>query len=62
MSELVLVECVTFVGYTELQLSDRIHLLEACWMEVLIIGLLSKSAPHAAASVLVFAPDLHMDK
>lgn len=39
---------------------DRIHLLEASWMEILMMGILWRSQPHDG--LLVFAPDLHVDK
>lgn len=49
-------------GYLDLPLNDRIHMLEACWMEILICGLCWRSAPFSAQEVLVIAPDFIMDK
>ena len=47
-------------GYTDVNLETRIQLLEACWMEVLLIGLVWRSLPYD--DVLVFAADLHLDQ
>ena len=51
---------VYFSGYTELDLADRIHLLECCWMEILLLGLIWRSMDKT--DVLYLASDLQLNK
>lgn len=46
-------------GYSNLTLKMRIHLLEAAWMEVLLVGLVWRS--QTQKECLLFAPDLVFD-
>lgn len=47
-------------GYTELDLQQRIRLLESSWMEVLIVGLLWRSMPYP--DTLVFTQDFRFTR
>lgn len=47
-------------GYAQLEIQQRLHLLETTWMEVLIAGLLWRSMSHP--DHLVFSPDLRLDR
>lgn len=44
----------------ELSLLDQVHLLECCWLEVLMIGLMWRSVDHPGK--LVFSPDLSLSR
>ncbi|XP_062406174.1 estrogen receptor 2a [Sardina pilchardus] len=43
-------------GFVELGLLDQVHLLECCWLEVLMLGLMWRSVDHPGK--LIFSPDL----
>ncbi|XP_064195511.1 estrogen receptor beta-like isoform X2 [Anguilla rostrata] len=43
-------------GFVELDLFDQVHLLECCWLEVLMVGLMWRSVDHPGK--LIFSPDL----
>ncbi|XP_046877074.1 estrogen receptor 2a isoform X1 [Hypomesus transpacificus] len=43
-------------GFVELGLFDQVHLLECCWLEVLMLGLMWRSVDHPGK--LIFSPDL----
>ncbi|KAJ7412927.1 Estrogen receptor beta [Pitangus sulphuratus] len=47
-------------GFIDLSLYDQVRLLESCWMEVLMIGLMWRSIDHPGK--LIFAPDLVLDR
>ncbi|XP_058149283.1 estrogen receptor beta isoform X2 [Dasypus novemcinctus] len=47
-------------GFVELSLYDQVRLLESCWMEVLMLGLMWRSIDHPGK--LIFAPDLVLDR
>ncbi|XP_007940471.2 estrogen receptor beta [Orycteropus afer afer] len=47
-------------GFVELSLYDQVRLLESCWMEVLMVGLMWRSINHPGK--LIFAPDLILDR
>uniref|UniRef100_A0A8C6T4E8 Estrogen receptor 2a n=1 Tax=Neogobius melanostomus TaxID=47308 RepID=A0A8C6T4E8_9GOBI len=47
-------------GFVELNLVDQVHLLEGCWMEVLMIGLMWRSVNHPGK--LIFSPDLSLSR
>nr|ABY19511.2 estrogen receptor beta 1 [Odontesthes bonariensis] len=47
-------------GFVELSLLDQVHLLECCWLEVLMIGLMWRSVDHPGK--LVFSPDLSLSR
>ncbi|XP_075282981.1 estrogen receptor beta isoform X3 [Opisthocomus hoazin] len=47
-------------GFIDLSLFDQVRLLESCWMEVLMIGLMWRSIDHPGK--LIFAPDLVLDR
>lgn len=47
-------------GFVELGLYDQVRLLEGCWMEVLMVGLMWRSIDHPGQ--LIFAPDLVLDR
>ena len=55
----IVVCCVP--GYTDLSLSDQVHLIECCWMELLLLNCAFRSMEHDGKH-LVFAPDFHLDK
>uniref|UniRef100_K1QUU5 Estrogen receptor n=1 Tax=Magallana gigas TaxID=29159 RepID=K1QUU5_MAGGI len=48
-------------GYTDLSLSDQVHLIECCWMELLLLNCAFRSIEHGGKS-LAFAPDLVLDR
>ncbi|XP_063079621.1 estrogen receptor 2a isoform X1 [Engraulis encrasicolus] len=43
-------------GFVELGLLDQVHLLECCWLEVLMLGLMWRSVDQPGR--LIFSPDL----
>uniref|UniRef100_A0A674D4I0 Estrogen receptor 2b n=1 Tax=Salmo trutta TaxID=8032 RepID=A0A674D4I0_SALTR len=43
-------------GFVELSLTDQVHLLESCWLEVLMLGLMWRSVDHPGK--LIFSADL----
>ncbi|KAG8011394.1 Estrogen receptor gamma, partial [Nibea albiflora] len=45
-------------GFVELGLLDQVHLLECCWLEVLMVGLMWRSVDHPGK--LIFSPDLSL--
>nr|AUR44959.1 estrogen receptor b1 [Scatophagus argus] len=47
-------------GFIELSLLDQVHLLECCWLEVLMIGLMWRSQEHPGK--LIFSPDLSLSR
>lgn len=47
-------------GFVELSLVDQVHLLESCWLEVLMIGLMWRSVDHPGK--LIFCPDLSLSR
>ncbi|XP_032630261.1 estrogen receptor beta [Chelonoidis abingdonii] len=47
-------------GFIELSLYDQVRLLESCWMEVLMVGLMWRSIDYPGK--LIFAPDLVLDR
>ncbi|XP_070449049.1 estrogen receptor beta [Equus przewalskii] len=47
-------------GFVELSLFDQVRLLESCWLEVLMVGLIWRSIDHPGK--LIFAPDLVLDR
>ncbi|XP_030576875.1 estrogen receptor 2a [Archocentrus centrarchus] len=47
-------------GFVELSLVDQVHLLECCWLEVLMIGLMWRSVDHPGK--LIFCPDLSLSR
>ncbi|KAK7906752.1 hypothetical protein WMY93_015364 [Mugilogobius chulae] len=47
-------------GFVELSLVDQVHLLECCWLEVLMIGLMWRSVDHPGK--LIFSPDLSLSR
>ncbi|XP_039175460.1 estrogen receptor beta isoform X1 [Crotalus tigris] len=47
-------------GFIELSLYDQVRLLESCWLEVLMVGLMWRSIDHPGK--LIFAPDLVLDR
>ncbi|XP_004682140.2 PREDICTED: estrogen receptor beta isoform X1 [Condylura cristata] len=47
-------------GFVELSLYDQVRLLESCWLEVLMLGLMWRSIDHPGK--LIFAPDLVLDR
>eukprot|EP00062_Callorhinchus_milii_P023804 gi/632983035/ref/XP_007908449.1/ PREDICTED: estrogen receptor beta [Callorhinchus milii] len=47
-------------GFIELDLHDQVQLLECCWLEVLMVGLMWRSIKHPGK--LLFAPDLILDR
>ncbi|XP_076464316.1 uncharacterized protein LOC143296332 [Babylonia areolata] len=48
-------------GYTDLSLSDQVHLIECCWMELLLLNCAFRSMEYEGRR-LVFAPDFHLDR
>ncbi|KAG8126581.1 hypothetical protein E2320_021833, partial [Naja naja] len=46
--------------FIELSLYDQVRLLESCWLEVLMVGLMWRSIDHPGK--LIFAPDLVLDR
>uniref|UniRef100_A0AAV2KB60 Estrogen receptor n=1 Tax=Knipowitschia caucasica TaxID=637954 RepID=A0AAV2KB60_KNICA len=47
-------------GFVDLILVDQVHLLECCWLEVLMIGLMWRSVEHPGK--LIFSPDLSLSR
>ncbi|KAG9344702.1 hypothetical protein JZ751_010388 [Albula glossodonta] len=47
-------------GFVELNLFDQVHLLECCWLEVLMLGLMWRSMDHPGK--LIFSPDLILSR
>ncbi|XP_030627113.1 estrogen receptor 2a [Chanos chanos] len=47
-------------GFVELSLLDQVHLLECCWLEVLMLGLMWRSVDHPGK--LMFSPDLILSR
>lgn len=47
-------------GFVGLSLLDQVHLLECCWLEVLMIGLMWRSVDHPGK--LMFSPDLSLSR
>uniref|UniRef100_A0A8C6KB28 Estrogen receptor 2a n=1 Tax=Nothobranchius furzeri TaxID=105023 RepID=A0A8C6KB28_NOTFU len=47
-------------GFVDLCLLDQVHLLECCWLEVLMIGLMWRSVDHPGK--LIFSPDLSLSR
>uniref|UniRef100_UPI0037E74183 estrogen receptor 2a n=1 Tax=Semicossyphus pulcher TaxID=241346 RepID=UPI0037E74183 len=47
-------------GFVELSLLDQVHLLECCWLEVLMVGLMWRSVDHPGK--LIFSPDLSLSR
>ncbi|XP_071323745.1 estrogen receptor 2a isoform X2 [Trachinotus anak] len=47
-------------GFVELSLLDQVHLLECCWLEVLMMGLMWRSVDHPGK--LIFSPDLSLSR
>ncbi|XP_037015750.2 estrogen receptor beta isoform X1 [Artibeus jamaicensis] len=47
-------------GFVELSLYDQVRLLESCWLEVLMVGLMWRSIDHPGK--LIFAPNLILDR
>ncbi|XP_072895559.1 estrogen receptor beta-like isoform X2 [Hemitrygon akajei] len=47
-------------GFVELDLHDQVQLLESCWLEVLMVGLMWRSIDYPGK--LLFAPDLILDR
>lgn len=66
LADLELVDIISWAkaipGYTDLSLKDRVHLLETCWTEVIVCGLMWRSMPFSDCENLVFAPDLYFNK
>uniref|UniRef100_A0A0B6ZVF0 Estrogen receptor n=1 Tax=Arion vulgaris TaxID=1028688 RepID=A0A0B6ZVF0_9EUPU len=48
-------------GYTCLTLSDQVHLIECCWMELLLLNCAFRSMEYEGRT-LVFAPDFHLER
>ncbi|XP_045161542.2 estrogen receptor-like isoform X2 [Mercenaria mercenaria] len=48
-------------GYTELSLGDQVHLIECCWMELLLLNCAFRSMEHGGRR-LVIAPDLILER
>ncbi|XP_072533425.1 estrogen receptor 2b isoform X2 [Salminus brasiliensis] len=47
-------------GFVELNLSLQVQLLECCWLEVLMLGLMWRSVDHPGK--LIFSPDLKLNR
>ncbi|TRY90466.1 hypothetical protein DNTS_015627 [Danionella cerebrum] len=47
-------------GFVELNLSDQVHLLECCWLDILMLGLMWRSVDHPGK--LIFSPDLKLNR
>ena len=52
--------CVCVEGFVELSLADQVHLLECCWLEVLMLGLMWRSVDHPGK--LIFTPDFKLNR
>lgn len=48
-------------GYTELSLGDQVHLIECCWMELLLLNCAFRSMEHGGRG-LAFAHDLILER
>ncbi|XP_063426286.1 estrogen receptor-like isoform X1 [Mytilus trossulus] len=48
-------------GYIDLSLSDQVHLIECCWMELLLLNCTFRSMSYNGKR-LVFAPDFVLDR
>ncbi|XP_033733856.1 estrogen receptor gamma-like isoform X1 [Pecten maximus] len=48
-------------GYTELSLSDQVHLIECCWMELILLNCAYRSMDHGGKR-LAFASDLILER
>ncbi|XP_021374787.1 estrogen receptor-like isoform X1 [Mizuhopecten yessoensis] len=48
-------------GYTDLSLSDQVHLIECCWMELLLLNCAYRSMDHGGKR-LAFASDLILER
>ncbi|BFZ07427.1 hypothetical protein BsWGS_10465 [Bradybaena similaris] len=48
-------------GYTCLTLSEQVHLIECCWMELLLLNCAFRSMEYKGRT-LVFAPDFHLER
>ncbi|TSV02077.1 Estrogen receptor beta [Bagarius yarrelli] len=49
-----------FSGFVELSLAHQVHLLECCWLEVLMLGLMWRSIDYPGK--LIFSPDLKLNR
>ncbi|XP_057198114.1 estrogen receptor 2b isoform X1 [Triplophysa rosa] len=47
-------------GFVVLSLSDQVHLLECCWLDILMLGLMWRSVDHPGK--LIFSPDLKLNR
>ncbi|KAF5892720.1 estrogen receptor beta isoform X1, partial [Clarias magur] len=47
-------------GFVELSLAHQVQLLECCWLEVLMLGLMWRSIDHPGK--LIFTPDLKLNR
>ncbi|XP_074547532.1 estrogen receptor 2b isoform X2 [Halichoeres trimaculatus] len=47
-------------GFVELCLTDQIHLLKCCWLEILMLGLMWRSVDHPGK--LIFSPDFKLNR
>ncbi|XP_055361743.1 estrogen receptor 2b isoform X2 [Betta splendens] len=47
-------------GFIELSLTDQIHLLKCCWLEILMLGLMWRSVDHPGK--LIFTPDFRLNR
>ncbi|XP_034055011.1 estrogen receptor 2a isoform X2 [Gymnodraco acuticeps] len=47
-------------GFVEFGLLEQVHLLECCWLEVLMMGLMWRSVDHPGK--LIFSPDLSLSR
>lgn len=47
-------------GFVELNLAHQVQLLECCWLEVLMLGLMWRSIDHPGK--LIFSPDLKLNR
>lgn len=56
----VRVDVCVCAGFVELSLSDQVHLLECCWLDILMLGLMWRSVDHPGK--LIFSPDLKVNR
>uniref|UniRef100_A0A665X8P9 Estrogen receptor beta-like n=1 Tax=Echeneis naucrates TaxID=173247 RepID=A0A665X8P9_ECHNA len=47
-------------GFLELSLTDQIHLLKCCWLDILMLGLMWRSVDHPGK--LIFSPDFKLSR
>lgn len=47
-------------GFLELSLPLQVQMLECCWLEVLMLGLMWRSVDHPGK--LIFSPDLKLNR